>query len=101
MRIYSKKTLDEFGKTHADVANVLQGWYRVAKSAKWQNIQDVKQSCSASADAAGRFTVFNIKGNKYRLIVSIDGTGQLKRDRRICVFFVGMKCTFQHPSLIN
>ncbi len=28
-------------------------------------------------------------------------TGQLKRDRRICVFFVGMKCTFQHPFLIN
>jgi mRNA interferase HigB len=77
MRIYSKKTLDEFGKTHADVANVLQGWYRVAKSAKWQNIQDVKQSCSASADAAGRFTVFNIKGNKYRLIVSIDYERQI------------------------
>jgi mRNA interferase HigB len=77
MRIYSKKTLDEFGKTHADVANVLQGWYRVAKSAKWQNIQDVKQSCSASADAAGRFTVFNIKGNKYRLIVSIDYEKQI------------------------
>jgi len=26
---------------------------------------------------------------------------QLKRDRRICVFFVAMKCTFQYPSLIN
>ncbi|MFZ4729336.1 MAG: type II toxin-antitoxin system HigB family toxin [Pseudanabaena sp.] len=77
MRIYSKKTLDGFGKTHADVADVLQGWYRVAKSAKWQNIQDVKQSCSASADAAGRFTVFNIKGNKYRLIVSIDYEKQI------------------------
>lgn len=77
MRIYSKKALDEFGKIHADVADVLQGWYRVAKSAKWQNIQDVKQSCSASADAAGRFTVFNIKGNKYRLIVSIDYEKQI------------------------
>ena len=29
------------------------------------------------------------------------GTGQLKRDRRICVFFVGMKSAFQHSSLIN
>ena len=77
MRIYSKKTLDEFGKTHADVADVLKGWYRVAKSSKWQNIQDVKKSCSASADAAGRFTVFNIKGNKYRLIVSIDYEKQI------------------------
>ncbi|MFN4797069.1 MAG: hypothetical protein ACK5MX_12385 [Pseudanabaena sp.] len=29
------------------------------------------------------------------------GTGQLKRDRRICVFFVVMKSAFQHSSLIN
>jgi mRNA interferase HigB len=71
MRIYSKKTLDEYGKIHADVANVLDSWYKIAKSAKWKNIQDVKGSYS-SADAAGRFTIFNIKGNKYRLIVKID-----------------------------
>lgn len=71
MRIFSKRTLYEFGKIHADVATVLNSWHQVAKSAKWQNIQDVKRSYS-SADAAGRFTVFNIKGNKYRLIVNID-----------------------------
>ena len=71
MRIFSKRTLCEFGKIHADVAAVLNSWHQVAKSAKWQNIQDVKRSYS-SADAAGRFTVFNIKGNKYRLIVNID-----------------------------
>ncbi|WP_286392824.1 type II toxin-antitoxin system HigB family toxin [Pseudanabaena mucicola] len=71
MRIYSKKTLDEFGKTHADVVTPLNSWHQVAKSASWQSIQDVKKSYS-SADATGRFTIFNIKGNKYRLIVSID-----------------------------
>ncbi|MEI6331932.1 MAG: type II toxin-antitoxin system HigB family toxin [Pseudanabaena sp. ELA645] len=71
MRIYSKKTLDEFSKTHADVVTALNSWHQVAKSASWKNIQDVKKSYS-SADAAGRFTIFNIKGNKYRLIVSID-----------------------------
>jgi mRNA interferase HigB len=72
MRIYSKRTLDEFGKIHADVATALNSWHQVVKSASWQNIQDVKKSYSSAADAAGRFTVFNIKGNKYRLIVSID-----------------------------
>jgi mRNA interferase HigB len=71
MRIYSKKTLDEFGKAHADVVTALNSWHQVAKSTSWKNIQDVKNSYS-SADAAGRFTIFNIKGNKYRLIVSID-----------------------------
>ena len=72
MRIYAKRTLDEFGKIHADVATALNSWHQVAKSASWKNIQDVKKSYSSSADAVGRFTVFNIKGNKYRLIVSID-----------------------------
>lgn len=76
MRIYSKKTLDEFGKIHADVATALNSWHKVAKSAKWQNIQDVKEYYS-SADAAGRFTVFNIKGNKYRLIVNINYERQI------------------------
>lgn len=71
MRIYSKRTLDEFSKVHADVATALNSWHQIAKSAQWQNIQDVKKSYS-SADAAGRFTIFNIKGNKYRLTVSID-----------------------------
>ncbi len=33
MRIYSKKTLDEFGRTHADVATALNSWHQVAKSA--------------------------------------------------------------------
>ncbi len=70
MRIYSKTTLDEFGKIHSDVATSLNSWHQVAKSAKWQNIQDVKKSYS-SADAAGKLTIFNIKGNKYRLIVNI------------------------------
>ncbi|MBD2187115.1 type II toxin-antitoxin system HigB family toxin [Pseudanabaena mucicola] len=76
MRIYSKKTLDEFGKIHADVATALNSWYKVTKSARWRNIEDVKESYS-SADAAGRFTVFNIKGNKYRLIVNIDYKRQI------------------------
>ncbi|MFM7885472.1 MAG: hypothetical protein ACKPCM_01985 [Pseudanabaena sp.] len=46
MRIYSKKTLDEYGKIHSNVAGVLKGWYQVAKSAKWQNIQDVRKGAS-------------------------------------------------------
>jgi mRNA interferase HigB len=77
MRIYSKKALDEFGKIHADVATALNSWHQVAKSASWKNIQDVKKSYSSSTDAAGRFTVFNIKGNKYRLIVNIDYERQI------------------------
>jgi mRNA interferase HigB len=70
MRIISRKRLLEFAKIHADVADPLDLWYRVAKSSNWLNLIDVKQTYSA-ADVVGNFTVFNIKGNDYRLITSI------------------------------
>ncbi len=46
-------------------------WYRVAKKAEWKSREDVRRTFP-SADAAGKYTVFNIKGNSYRLIVEIN-----------------------------
>jgi HTH-type transcriptional regulator / antitoxin HigA len=49
----------------------LDAWYRIAKSATWRSIEDVRATYP-SADPVERYTVFNIKGNKYRLIVKIE-----------------------------
>lgn len=68
MHIISRKRLLEFAEIHPEVALSLDNWYRVAKSAKWSNITEVRQ-VYPSADAAGNFTIFNIKENNYRLIV--------------------------------
>ena len=70
MHIVSRKRLLEFAEIHADVADQLDLWYRVAKSAEWANLVDVRQTYPAT-DSVGNFTVFNIKGNDYRLITSI------------------------------
>lgn len=75
MHIISRKKLLEFCRTHADSLTPLDDWFRIAKSAKWRHIDDVRQIYS-SADAVGKFTIFNIKGNDYRLIVSIDYDSQ-------------------------
>jgi mRNA interferase HigB len=45
-------------------------WYRTAKKANWQNIAELRV-VYPSADLVGRFVVFNIGGNKYRLIARI------------------------------
>jgi mRNA interferase HigB len=45
-------------------------WNDIVKGAEWQSSIDV-QTIYRDAEAVGNFTVFNIKGNKYRLIVSI------------------------------
>lgn len=45
-------------------------WYRVAKRTRWENLTKVQEDFR-HADAVGRFTVFNIGGNKLRLIAVI------------------------------
>ena len=57
----------------------LDVWYRIARKAEWSSLGDVRQTFP-SADAVGKYTVFNIKGNSYRLIVEIN-----YRSRRIFV----------------
>ena len=44
---------------------------RIAKKAAWQNLMDVRRTF-ANADAVDKCTVFNIKGNKHRLITEIN-----------------------------
>jgi mRNA interferase HigB len=76
MHIMSRKRLLPFSQKHPDAFTPLDIWYRIAKAAKWQHLEQVKQSFP-KAEAVGNFTVFNIKGNSYRLIVSIDYEAQI------------------------
>ena len=87
MRVISRKILRDYCQSHADACDALYDWYRVASEAQWKNLTEV-QATYKSAEAVGtldssfksgnppnglsrNFTVFNIKGNRYRLIVDI------------------------------
>jgi mRNA interferase HigB len=70
VHVISRKRLREFAAAHPDSEKALDAWYRVAKTAKWMRLLDVQQIYPA-AEAVGRFTVFNIRGNHYRLITVI------------------------------
>jgi mRNA interferase HigB len=54
----------------------LDNWYKLASQASWQTLIDV-QSLFPTAEAVENFTVFNIRGNRYRLIVAIDYERQI------------------------
>ena len=71
MHVISRKKLLEAVERHRDLAGPLDVWYRVAKKAEWRSLTDVKR-VFPKADAVGRFTIFNIKGNAYRLITEIN-----------------------------
>jgi len=71
LHIISRKRLLEAARKHGELAEPLDAWYRIAKKAAWKNLMDVRRMFP-SADAVGEFTVFNIKGNSYRLITEIN-----------------------------
>lgn len=73
MHIITKRRLKEFAQQHPDAQSSLKAWSEIAASQDWQSIIDVRASWP-SADAAGHLTVFNIGGNKHRLITYIDYT---------------------------
>jgi mRNA interferase HigB len=72
--ISRKKLIDAAGK-HGDLSGPLDAWYRVAKQATWRDLHDIRRTWR-STDQVGTCTVFNIKGNEYRLIVWINFKSQ-------------------------
>jgi mRNA interferase HigB len=70
VNVISRRKTQEFSSRHHDAEISLRAWYRIAKRANWQNLAELKQ-VYPSADLVGRYTFFNIKGNKYRLIARI------------------------------
>ena len=75
MRLISVKTLKEFWRRHADAEGPLRDWYQVTERTTWRNFVEVEQTFG-TADAVqvasgNTVTVFDIGGNKYRLIAAI------------------------------
>lgn len=71
MHVITRKKLLEAAEKHGELSEPLDVWYRIAKKAEWKSLMDVRRTFP-SADAVEKFTVFNIKGNAYRLITEIN-----------------------------
>ena len=70
MHVITRRRLNEFATEHPQCAASLAAWYRVVKHTSFDSFADVRHAFP-SADRVGRFTVFNIGGNKARLIAAI------------------------------
>ena len=86
MRVIAKRTLREFWNSkpqYADAEDPLSAWYAVCIRASWNGPSDLKEKFR-SASFVGKNVVFNIAGNKYRLVVNLSYSRQA-----IFVKFVG------------
>lgn len=71
MRVIAKKVLREFWEKHADSEQQLKTWYKEASNAEWNSPNDIKEEYVKASILGYSRVVFNICGNKYRLIVKI------------------------------
>lgn len=74
MRIISKKTLKDFYQQskYADSKSPLEAWHKEVLKLDWNNPNEVKEMYRSASMIGDEKVVFNIAGNKYRLIVTIN-----------------------------
>ena len=70
MHIISRKALRQFWEEVPDSTSALQRWYRIVNETEYRSFVELRQTFP-SADKVGDLIVFNIGGNKIRLIASI------------------------------
>jgi mRNA interferase HigB len=76
MLIIGKDKLENFWKEHKDAENALKTWIQIVEAATWQNFVELKKTYP-KADLVGDCTVFNIRGNNYRLIAIVNYAAQI------------------------
>jgi mRNA interferase HigB len=81
MRLIDIKTLRQFWLKHRDAEAPLTKWYQTAKEAAWQSLDEVRavypHADAVTVASGNTATVFNIGGNKYRLITAIHYNTQI------------------------
>jgi mRNA interferase HigB len=83
MTVLNTQVLSKFAEKHRDAAGALDRWLGLAESADWKGIVDVRKvfpsadGVSVKMKVGGTLvaTVFNIRGNEYRLITVVDYAG--------------------------
>ena len=77
--------LRSFWENHPDSEQPLKAWFTEAKRATWQSPNEIKEQFKSASILRERRVVFNIAGNKYRLVVRINYMAQI-----VFIRFIGL-----------
>jgi len=73
MRIINRIIVDNFKRKHPQSRNPLRGWEHIVSNTNYQDLNDLRKSFGKKIDyLASGYTIFDIGGNKYRLITVIN-----------------------------
>lgn len=84
MRIITFAAIRDFSTKHADAEIPLQNWYSITKKADWSSLGDIKKDFNNVDYVGNDRYVFNIKGNKYRLVAIV-----LFTIKKVYIRFIG------------
>ena len=84
MNVIALRTLRRFWEKHPQAQTSLRAWHAVVRKVDWQGPQDVRATFRSADFVADNRVIFNVGGNKYRLVCHI-----AYRHRRVLVKFVG------------
>ena len=85
MRIIARRTLKEFWESgHADAEQPLKAWFAEVSRTEWRSMADIKTRYAHASVVDAERVVFNIGGNKYRLVVKVWFPG-----RAVWIKFIG------------
>ena len=71
MKLVGRNKLDAFCVKHADARKWVENWLADVAAAAWSNPQDIKDRYVSASFLAGNLVIFNVRGNDYRLEVTI------------------------------
>ena len=78
MRIIARRTLVDFWTAgHQDAEQPLKAWFAEVNAATWKSMVDIKRRYPSASVVDAERVVFNIGGNKYRLVVKLWFPGQV------------------------
>jgi mRNA interferase HigB len=75
LRVLGTEVLDKAKKTHRDLASPVATWLTIARAARWKNLNELRLTWRNTDCVKGK-TIFNIKGNRYRLIAMVNYASQ-------------------------
>jgi|SRR3954468_7469542 len=84
MHIISRPKLMDFWKKHPDTEVPLRLWFKKVQTTKWKNINELKKDFPTADYIGNNRVIFDIKGNKYRIVVVVFFMGQ-----KIFIRFIG------------
>ena len=77
MKIVGKKILEDLKRKRTDICSQVDAWYAEAAAMSWKKPLDIKQRYSSASFLPNDHVVFNLKGNKYRLLVQVNYKNQV------------------------